>query len=322
MRIGLLTNLRAGPGRCRALELIESARGVPGLVHVETNHAAAVADALFDLARQDVEVLLVNGGDGTLQHALTAILGLEAFGGRVPLIAPLRGGRTNTSALDVGASRDPLRAFTRLLGALQNGTLRERIVERRALRIELRDGFERDVRFGMFLGCGAITRGIELVHAAFPDGRARGVLGSALVTGALLARRALVRDASGILAPEKIQMLVDGFPVESGASLLAMATTLDRLFLGLRPFWGQEPGPVRFTSIAERPHRLAAALPGVLRGRPGPDVTEDRGYLSRNGRRVSLLLDGALTIDGELLAPRAGRLVFLTAERTVPFLRL
>ena len=322
MRIGLLTNLRAGRGRCRALELIESARGIPDLVHVETNHAAAVADALFELARQDVELLLVNGGDGTLQHALTAILAQDAFEGRAPLVAPLRGGRTNTSALDIGASRDPLRALHRLLQALEDGTLQERITPRRALRIELRDGFERDVRFGMFFGCGAITRGIELVHAAFPTGKAQGVFGSALVTGALLARQALLSGSPGSLGSEKIQMLVDGFPVERGASLLAMATTLDRLWLRLRPFWGEEPGPVRFTAIAESPPRLAASLPGILRGRPGRGVDEEAGYLSRNGRRVSLLLDGGLTIDGELLPPSPGRIVFLTAEETVRFVRL
>ncbi len=322
MRIGLLTNLRAGLRRCCALELIESARGLPGLVHVETNHPAAVGDALHELARQDVELLLVNGGDGTLQHALTAIFAHDAFDGRVPLVAPLRGGRTNTSALDIGASRDPLHALRHLVGALQHGTLGERVVERRVLRMELRDGFEREVRFGMFFGCGAITRGIELVQAHFPTGRAQGVLGSGLVTGGLLARQALQRGAGGMLAPEKIQMLVDGFPVERGASLLAMATTLDRLFLRMRPFWGREPGPVRFTAIAEKPRRLAACLPGILRGRPGPEVSEEAGYLSRNGRRVSLLLDGAITVDGELLAPRPGRIVFLTADETIRFLRL
>ena len=51
-------------------------------------------------------------------------------------------------------------------------------------------------------------------------------------------------------------------------------------------------------------------------------MSEEAGYLSRNGRRVSLLLDGAITVDGELLAPRPGRIVFLTADETIRFLRL
>jgi diacylglycerol kinase (ATP) len=320
MRIGLLSNLRAGSRRCRAIELLESVRGLPGLAHVETNHPAAVPDALYELARQDVELLVVNGGDGTLQHVLTALLSDDAFDGRVPLVAPLRGGRTNTSARDLGAGRDPLRAMARLLQALDEGGLAERSVDRRVLRVELRDGFERDVRYGMFLGCGVIQRGIGLVHAALPH-RTQGLFGAALVTGSLLARQALLRDASGILEPDKIQMLVDGSRVERGASLLAMATTLDRLFLGMRPFWGTGPGPVRFTAISDGAPGLARALPGILAGRPGPQVAEAAGYLSRNARRVSLRLDCGLTVDGELLDPRPGRLVFLNADERVRFVR-
>ena len=144
---------------------------------------------------------------------------------------------------------------------------------------------------------------------------------SALVTGALLARLALLRDASGITSPDKIQMLVDGFPVERGASYLAMATTLDRLFLRLQPFWGEGPGNLRFTAISDEARDLARAMPGILRGRPGARVTEDNGYLSRNARRASLLFDCGFTVDGELLPPRPGQIAFLTAEDRVRFVR-
>jgi len=91
LRIGLLNNLRAGRSRDRVSNLLQFLKGHPDVVSVETDSALAVPEALSELARQDVDLLAVNGGDGTLQHALTEILGHRAFDGRVPLIAPLRG---------------------------------------------------------------------------------------------------------------------------------------------------------------------------------------------------------------------------------------
>jgi diacylglycerol kinase (ATP) len=322
MRIGVLSNLQAGRNARRTVELLAALRGVPGVAHAETNRASAVPDALFELARADVELLVLHGGDGTLQHALTAILAQKAFDGRLPLLAPLRGGRTNIGALDLGVSRDPVRAVTALLRAHWAGRLHEHIVERRVLRIELRGSKQREVRHGMFLGAGALHRATERVQRRFPPDPSRGGLGAALVAGGLLARLALPGGARGrILAPDKIEILVDGSPVERGESRLVMATTLERRFLGLRPFWGQGPGGVRLTAISAGARHLAPALPLVLAGRPPRWATEERGYVSRNARHVALRASCGLSIDGELIAPEAGRIACVSADERVRFVR-
>ena len=94
MRVGLLNNLRAGRNDARVHRLLDFLSHHPAVIHVETTCAEAVTDVLAEFAREDVELLVVNGGDGTLQRVLTAILGDDAFDGRRPLVAPLRGGRT------------------------------------------------------------------------------------------------------------------------------------------------------------------------------------------------------------------------------------
>ena len=171
------------------------------------------------------------------------------------------------------------------------------------------------------LGAGVIHRGIELVQQRFPSGKSQGVFGAGLVTAGLVARLALARRGDGILAPDKIQMLVDGFPVERGESRLVMATTLGRLFLGMRPFWGEGPGNVRFTAVSAQARGFARRAPGILAGRPGRGVSEENGYLSRNAGRVALLASCGLTVDGELIAPEPGRVVSITADKTVRFVR-
>jgi len=319
VRVGLLNNLRAGRSAARVRRLLGFLSHHPGVDHVETSCAEVVPDALEELARNDVELLVVNGGDGTLQHVLTAMLGDGAFDGRRPLVAPLRGGRTNMTALDIGASRDPVRGMARLLHALSDGSIAQRVVERPVLRVAY--GRHREVAYGMFFGAGTIHRAIELVHRVFPPGRAQGVFGATLTTAALLARAALGRAADGVLEPDKLQVALDGETVRGGEFSLAMATTLVRLFAGMRPFWGQGSGNVRFTSLDTGAEGLGRAVPGILAGRPPRFATEERGFTSRNADFADLAMHCGFTVDGELVEPEPDRFVTIRADDRLRFVR-
>ena len=114
MRIGLLNNLRAGASGERVSRILSFLKAHPDVVTVETDSAHAGPEALLELARHEVELLVINGGDGTVQHALTEILEHGGFDGRVPMVAPLRGGRTNMTGLDIGSQRDPVKGMAGL----------------------------------------------------------------------------------------------------------------------------------------------------------------------------------------------------------------
>jgi hypothetical protein len=316
LRIGLLNNLQAGSNKDQVWRLLQLLREYPEVLHVETDSAGAVPEALSDLSRQEVDLLVVNGGDGTLAYALTEILEQRVFGDRVPRIAVLRGGRTNMTALDLGCGRDPVRSLEGLISAARNDQIEERIQRRDVLRCEYGD----EVRCGMFFGGGVIHRGVDLVHSTFPQGRARGVFGSTVVVGGLLARLPMSRG-DGILASDKVQIMLDGQLVVPGEFTVFMASTLPRLFSRLRPFWGTGPGGVRFTAVASDATHLGRAIPGILTGRPGRYVLEENGYLSRNCKRAELRFDCGFTIDGEQADPRIGRTLSITAENNVRFVR-
>jgi hypothetical protein len=300
--------------------LLRFLKGHPDVVSVETDSAFAVPEALSELARQEVDVLAINGGDGTIQHALTEILGHRAFEGRVPLIAPLRGGRTNMTALDLGARRDPVKGMADLIAAAREGTLERRIEERQVQRVQY--GADREFLYGMFFGGGMIYKAIELNHRLFKkNSRNQGVLGASLVTAGLIAKAGAGGTGSGILTPNKVQILLDGEPVSTGEYFMVISTSLHRLFARMRPFWGTGSGGVRFTAVSSDVQNILGAFPGIMRGKPRAFVSEDTGYLSRNVKCAEMRFDCGFTVDGELVMPEPGCVVSVTADDTVQFVR-
>lgn len=321
MRIGLLNNLYAGRNDKQVERLLGFLRRHPDVLHVETNSADVVPEALADLARQEVDLLVINGGDGTLQFALTEILANNAFDGRVPMIAPLRGGRTNMSAGDLGALKDPVRGFAALMDDVENDRLEDRISPRQVLRVY--DRISHQAQYGMFFGLGVIHRAIGLNHDLFENDRASGIQGSvgaSMVTASLVGKL-VAGDTGGILQPDKVQVLIDGVIQTPGEFFLLIASSLNRLFSKMKPFWGNGSGGVQFTSIASDAHRIPRSLLGIVRGKPLSYVNEENGFTSRNIDRVDLRLDCGFTVDGELFDPVPGRQVEISADQTIQFVR-
>ncbi len=317
MKIGVLNNLRAGKRDSRVDAVLGLLARHPEVEHIETGHDSVVPEALAVFEREGVEILVLNGGDGTVQMALTHLL-TEGSSRWQPMIAPIRGGRTNMTALDIGARRDPVRSLADLIEAARRDDVADRIVERPVLRIELPR--EREVRCGMFLGAGMLHRAVDMTHRVFPEGKSQGVLGAGLVTGVLITRAAQGK-LQGVLAPDKLRLASDGVAAAPEAMLLAMVSTLDRLFLRMRPFWGREPAPVRVTMIASGAERVGRAAPGILRGAQPAWATPERGYQSMNVRELVMQLDAGLVLDGELIEPQPDRVIRISAIEGVRFLR-
>ncbi len=317
MRIGLLNNLRAGRSQVQVSRVLALLRNHPDVLHVETDSAKILPEALAEFTRQEVDLLVVNGGDGTLQYALTELLTNPELSS-VRTIAPLRGGRTNMTALDLGSQRDPVKALESLLLSVREGTLHRHFVTTPVLRVRSSRGS--DVRYGMFFGAGTLRRAIEFTHRVFPEGRNHGVWGVGLVTATLIAKL-FSRPTEGMLTPDKIAVRIDGEPLPGAEYYLAFASSLSRLFLRMNPFWGKQAGDVRFTAIEGNALRLPRCTPGVLRGRPSPFATPEHGYHSANADCVELRLDCGYTVDGEIFETGTDEIVTVESDRRIQLVR-
>jgi hypothetical protein len=183
------------------------------------------------------------------------------------------------------------------------------------LRVEL----DNDVQCGMFFGAGMLHRAVAFAHEALPEEKV-GAWGAGVVTGTLLARAAIGK-MSGVLSPDKIRLSLDGEDCGTSELMLAMASTIGRLFLGMRPFWGRESAPVRTTWITSRARYIARTAPGIFRGNPPATAVPENGYRSQNVHEFVMQLDAGLVIDGELFDPAPDRVVRVSAFENVPFLR-
>ena len=89
--------------------------------------------------------------------------------------------------------------------------------------------------------------------------------------------------------------------------MVILVSTLERLFLGLHPYWGNESGPLHYTAVLARPRHLLRALPCILRGHRGPYGSPENGFYSHNAHEIRMNLDHGFTLDGQLYTPENGQ---------------
>ena len=297
-RVGVLSNPLSGGNRKGLAPVREILASYPDACHREVQTPADVASALADFSRGEVEVVAVNGGDGTIQAVLTAVFHRRPFE-RMPLLAIVRAGTDSVIARDVGLRGSRERGLRALLGWTRAGDGGGVLVERPLLRVQARP--EHEPRYGMSFGAAAVYQGILFCRRNVHTVGLHGDIAPGLTLVRFLLMAAWAKGR--LLAPVPMLIGLDGQPPERFNCLVVFASTLERLFLGLRPYWGTESEPLHVTAVSANPAHLLRALPSLLRGRKGRHSTKENGYMSHNVREVQLTFHDGYTLDGELYPP-------------------
>ena len=281
--------------------------------HEVTHDVTELPAALDELLAARPDALAINGGDGTLQTLLSECARRGVLDALPPL-AVLPGGTTNMSAHDLSGlarQREALRAFAALRGLPREAWP----VTRRPV-VEVHTGDGR--RFaGLFFGLGTVVRGVELWQQALRRRSRAGDLGVAVAVGRAMwgiARRKPPFDEA-----TPVTLRFDGEPPTDTAVSALMVTTLERLVLRMRPYWGDGAGPLTSTWMEARPRRLLRHLPPLLWGRAS-GLPDDGGYHSRRATCLTIGVDDPWLLDGEVL--RAPGPLTVVASPPLPFLDL
>lgn len=317
LRIGVLHN-PGGGANLRAPEMMRRVFAAhPGLPRRDVSDPPSVVQALRELASLDVNTIAISGGDGTVNAVLSALLAHGIFP-QPPLLAVLRAGTTSMTAGDAGLSGRADRALIALIERAARGGNGLAVIRRQVMRID--PGAGREPLFGMFFGAAAIYQGIEYCRKHIHSAGVRGEIGPGIAM--LRFAVAMARGERDIVSPVPISVAIDDAPAAVLDCEILQVTTLERLFLGLRPFWGAEAAPLHYSSVRSAPRHWVRALPGLLRGRPGRLLTPANGYASHNAHRLQLKFDTRFTIDGELYTPTPGVALTITDGGAASFLKL
>lgn len=317
--VGLISNPDSGRNRKQLQAIKEIIANHPGVHHQVTGSPDEVPAALTQLAQKSVGVVAINGGDGTVARVLTHLLQHSPFE-KLPLVALLPGGTTNMNVGDVGLRGSLIRAVKRLCH--WSGSQHDKCELLRRPILQVQPGGGLPAVCGMFFGTGAIIQGIDYCRRNI---HSKGV-GNEAGAGLVLARMiwGIVRRDRQYARPVTVSVALNSQPPgPAREELLLLVSGLERLLLGMRPYWGHENGPLHISMIRYDAEHFLQTFPSLLRGKPGRHATEAAGYRSHNVDRIRLDLDGTWTLDGEMYqATSANGPVIITNGGTVTFVRM
>ncbi|HVH48993.1 MAG TPA: diacylglycerol kinase family protein, partial [Sphingomicrobium sp.] len=100
-RVALLSNPRSTGNIAQLPRIRAYCAAHPDIFHYEVEQAGQIGEAMKTIARVKPKLLVINGGDGTVQAALTELCNGGHFNGfPPPPVAVLPSGKTNLIALD------------------------------------------------------------------------------------------------------------------------------------------------------------------------------------------------------------------------------
>ena len=318
-RIALLSNPKSTGNLAQLPRIRAFCAEHPDIFHYEVEKADQIGAALRTIAQVRPKVLVINGGDGTVQAALTEIHNGECFGDNPPPVAVLPSGKTNLIALDLGARGDPIAALERLLEIAQSD-LSPHIVARELIALRRGSGEQKPV-IGMFLGgAGLADTMLYCRNKIYPLGLPNGV-SHALTAIALLARLFL-RIKSSLLPPDPtpLSVSVRQHGNLSGRFTLLAVTTLEKLLLSSE-LSGRGSGPLKLLAIEARPSSLLRALFASLGGRLGRENVRGVHFEEADEIRIEGESSNVI-LDGEMFETHMGMPIFLNPAQPLSFVRL
>lgn len=274
-------------------------------VHIAQPRARAqLPAALAEFAERGIDLLVINGGDGTVRDVLTC--GQAIFGDDWPAIAVLPKGKTNALSFDLGVPDDW--SLQDAIDALDRG----QSVRRRPITISSlgADGEEpgQTLAFsrvaGFILGAGAFTKATRAGQSAHKLGAFDSMVVAITGVWALLqslfagrgnAWRKGARMRIG-LGTADAPMAHSGHGDPAMRQLL-FASTLEKLPAGIKPFGPLRSG-LKLVVLDQISRRTTALVPLALLGKLRRGLRQ-RGIHQIAASQFSLSIEDQFILDGE-----------------------
>jgi hypothetical protein len=319
--VALLSNPRSTGNRSLLPRVREYCAAHPDIFHYEVEDVDQIEKAIRTMAMVGPRVVVINGGDGTVQAALTEIYSGDHFGGSPPPVAVLPNGKTNLIALDLGAEGDPIKALERVLELVETGRLEDHVIQRQLISLDS-GGEERPV-LGMFLG-GAYLADVMLYcrNRIYPLGLPNGI---SHFLAAILGMFAIIFGIGGGRLPPKPENMTVSLIRQGeykGKFSLLIVTTLEKLLLSIRTSEAHGTnGNMKMLATDSNVGAMFRMLGGAWRGTLGQKQLNGVHFQQGDEIRIEGERSNVI-LDGEIFQAKHGMPIILTSTQPVPFLRL
>lgn len=206
--------------------------------------------------QQDIDILAINGGDGSASLVLTAML--RQYGDKpLPQVAMLRGGTMNNVANSCGIKGTPAGLMMNLVEKYRRGAPFE---------TTFRDTLRIEGRYGFIFGNGFI---VEFLEELYGGGKK-----TPIRTAKLLGRAAVSGIVGGSFAKrlfERInaRVILDGKEIDHTRFSALAAATVREIGLRFKPFFRceEEPGSFHVLAAISSPVSMVLSLRKAFMGR-------------------------------------------------------
>lgn len=282
---------RKRPERARRLEAM--------LAGVGTLHQTQSVDAVYDVARHCLEtgrkVVGVNGGDGSLQMAMTIFA--EVYQTHpLPSFVVMRGGTMNTVAGGLGIKGTPESILEKVIkGLTGNGPL-----TRMKNQVLCANG-----HLGFMSGAAVVVRFLDAYYGAPSQGPVQAVKMGFQIAGSTLAG---TDYAKGMFKPERLLVEVDGTLLPETEFSIILGCTVEDISMGCRatPRAYERKGAFHFLACSLSPLEIVGQIPKLWTGR---EITHPAMHHSAPAEHVVIrsehgpvrwMLDGECRTDDAL----------------------
>jgi diacylglycerol kinase family enzyme len=299
--IGVITNPRSrqnrrNPRLARQLSYILGERGT----FQQPEDLDALAATARHFRERQIDVLCINGGDGTMHKAHTAMM--EAYEGQaLPKLAVLRGGTMNTIAHGLGIRGTPAQLLDFVVSRYH---AHAPFATARRWMLEV-DGRQ----YGFLFGNGLIARFLEAYYEGGDPSPKKAFLlllrasASAAVMGPFIRK---------LTAPFVGRVELDGVAWPEKPWMTVGAGTVDDIGLGFRPFFlsSRHPGRMHAMGCGTTPFGLVKELPRIYRAREplSEDIHNDvcSELVLRAEEPIGFMVDGDFHRGGQVVTIRVG----------------
>jgi diacylglycerol kinase (ATP) len=294
MTVGLIVNPHSGKANGRGLAVAGLLEGQANVMVRRLERFAQLSRHLDAFAAAKIETLYISSGDGTVHAIQTELAERQPFK-TPPRLGLLAHGTTNMTAADLGLRVAKPNEQAAFIAANRIGEVAERATVKA---VNPRDG---KPRHGMFLGAGAVAQATRFTQRRVHGAGLKGDWASFATLAGAVTRALISRprpgDQNRIDRPHVMIVATGGRTVAQGDQLMLIATTLDRLILGTRPFWGGKQGALRVTVFPYPLPSVVRWLVPLMYGGETRRVPEGALSFSCQGFEIETASD--FVIDGE-----------------------